>query len=130
MTRLLFFLPAIAYAALIFWSSAQSRLPETTLFVPGGDKLVHGAGYALLAGLTLWGARRSGVLRRLWPWMLLIGLYGATDELHQAFVDGRDASVLDWCADVAGALLCALLWQAWAPAQRAEPAKQDGAARY
>jgi VanZ family protein len=32
-------------------------------------------------------------------------LYGITDEWHQSFTFGRDASVWDWTADTAGAIL-------------------------
>lgn len=28
--------------------------------------------------------------------------YAATDEIHQAFVPGRDANLMDWIADIAG----------------------------
>lgn len=32
----------------------------------------------------------------------LAGLYGITDEIHQAFVPGRDPSGLDFLADLSG----------------------------
>lgn len=31
--------------------------------------------------------------------------YAATDEIHQAFVPGRDANLMDWIADIAGILV-------------------------
>jgi len=32
-------------------------------------------------------------------------LYGATDEWHQLFVEGREVDALDWLADCLGATL-------------------------
>jgi VanZ family protein len=37
--------------------------------------------------------------------------YGATDEVHQAFVPFRTATWLDWVADTAGAIIGALTAQ-------------------
>jgi VanZ family protein len=37
--------------------------------------------------------------------LLFCSLYGVTDEWHQFFVIGRDASFLDWFADTIGALI-------------------------
>jgi VanZ family protein len=103
---------AVAYAALIYWLSAQANpFP----FVPGAilarDRLLHAAGYALLGALlaaTLLAARvrraRAFVLAAL-----LASVYGASDEWHQAHVPGRQADPIDWAADSAGALGGALL---------------------
>lgn len=32
-------------------------------------------------------------------------LYGATDEIHQAFVPNRQSDIFDWIADATGALM-------------------------
>lgn len=40
--------------------------------------------------------------------IVLASLYGATDEFHQLFVDGRACDPLDWLTDTAGAALGAL----------------------
>jgi VanZ family protein len=37
-------------------------------------------------------------------WLICI-VYGATDEIHQRFVEGRMADAADWAADTAGAAL-------------------------
>ncbi len=39
--------------------------------------------------------------------VLFCSLYGLSDEWHQSFVPGRDASLGDWLADTIGAVLAA-----------------------
>ncbi len=39
----------------------------------------------------------------VWDKVLHAGAYGMLDEIHQSRVAGRDASMLDWLADVVGA---------------------------
>jgi VanZ family protein len=104
-------LPAIAYAALIFYLSSQSRpLPYLTTRL--SDKLLHVVEYAAFAAVASWGLSHLMTLPRAARWAALVGsVYGATDEFHQWFVPHRSADVADWIADTAGALLGALL--AW-----------------
>lgn len=77
---------------------SRPPVPEALWFVHS-DKLLHAAAYALLAGLALFGAGRS----RPWLALALTVGYGATDEIHQSFVDGRESSALDFAADAIGA---------------------------
>jgi VanZ family protein len=81
-------------------------------------KCAHLAEYAVLA-LLLWRALRKESARDTTPWrwskaglvLALVALYAASDEIHQAFVPSREASVRDVLLDTAGAafgLLC--LW--------------------
>ncbi len=106
--RLRAWAPALLYAALIFTLSSLSRpqdlVPPALLSF---DKLLHLAEYAVLGGLL---SRALGAAvrppSRAFALALLLGaLYGASDELHQAFVPGRDASPFDWSADAAGTAL-------------------------
>jgi VanZ family protein len=103
--------PALAYAGLIFWLSSQSNpLPYLTARV--WDKALHGVEYAALAALLALGldhVTRLGLRRVGLRAALLASLYGASDELHQAFVPGRSCELLDWAADTTGALLGAAL---------------------
>jgi VanZ family protein len=108
MRRAVPFLPAALYAALIFALSAQANPlpfmpPEFLLH----DKLLHGLAYAALGGLLVPGFRGAGrsALAALLLAVLVSSLYGATDEIHQSFVPGRTADVLDWVADTLGAAL-------------------------
>ncbi len=89
---------------LLYWLSARSDLVLST--PAGWDKVLHAGAYGLLATLSL--RAFHGGLGRLAPWptvfaLLLTIAYGLLDELHQSRVAGRDASVLDWLADVVGA---------------------------
>lgn len=51
---------------------------------------------------------------RAWLAVLLASLYGVSDEVHQAFVPGRSADLLDWLADTAGAAVAVSLVRLWA----------------
>jgi VanZ family protein len=70
------------------------------------DKLLHFAGYALLGGLFLRGFRNSKFKNHdaliSVASILLTGIYGATDELHQYFVPYRSAEVSDVLCDFLG----------------------------
>jgi len=101
-------LPAIAWAGLIFAFSAQPNLR----FVPdaGLDFLVRKAGHMAVFGilaLLLWRAMAGTTAwRRPWAWALALAvLYAITDELHQGGVIGRHAAAVDVGIDATGALI-------------------------
>lgn len=92
------------YMGGIFYLSAQ---PGVALHIRASDKLLHALEYAGLSlvlyssfayGLGIPAGRASGLA------IALSVLYGMSDELHQAFVPGRDPSVLDLVADAVGAI--------------------------
>jgi VanZ family protein len=94
--------------AAIFSLSAQSSLalPYLPYWVGGEDFFLHMAEYGVLGLLLSWALVNSGVVGKLVLYVFLIGLfYGMTDELHQYFVPGRVASLLDLTADGLGSLL-------------------------
>ena len=105
-------LPAILWAALIFFMSAVpgDGLPEMP--VPQTDKLIHAAVFLVLSALCFRALART---TRLPPWAamataaLLATLYGAGDEVHQMFTPGRNSDVADALADAVGAVAGALL---------------------
>jgi VanZ family protein len=90
--------------ALLFLLSSRSDLDA----VPSGwDKVMHAGAYLVLCVLAL-RAFHGGLhwlgLRQTLSAVLLTVAYGAADELHQAFVAGRHASLRDWVADVLGSV--------------------------
>ncbi len=103
-----YWLPLIVYCLAIFiQSSFPSPVEEPD--VPFFDKYLHILGYALLGALF---CRAYGSLRlggKFWRAALLsflsAGLYGISDEIHQYFVPGRSADVMDVAADFFGAVL-------------------------
>ncbi len=102
------FLPAALYAGVIF---ALSHQPNPLPFLPEGlrihDKLLHVVEFAALGALLVPALRLAGLppRRALVAAAAVAALSGATDELHQAFVPGRDADPLDAVADAVGAVL-------------------------
>ena len=108
MRFLLRLLPALALAGLIVLLSGQSRLPMGLSLPHPLDKLVHGSAFAVLAFLLEWalqGPRRWPTYRRHGFVFLTLLLFAASDEWHQSFVPGREASLGDWLADACGTLV-------------------------
>jgi VanZ family protein len=108
-------LPVLAYVVVIFTLSSQPGLRPPFDF-ENGDKLAHTLEYGGL-GFLLVRALRTGP-RGMGPVTgglaaLAIGMaVGASDELYQRIVPGRDSSVLDWMADTGGLILAQLAWLA------------------
>ncbi len=97
--------PVVAWAAVIFAFSSVAHLGTG---LGSWDlvlrKLAHFAEFAVLGALLM------RALDRLWLAVAIGSLYAITDELHQAFVDGRVASPVDWTIDTAGVLAGVLLY--------------------
>ena len=111
-------LPPLVYASVIFYLSSLSYpeevIPEgTALFEAFGDRWMHFIEYAILAVFCYPALRYSSgpysAQHTVVSAILVASFYGITDEVHQAFVPFREASWLDLAADMAGAMLGALL---------------------
>jgi VanZ family protein len=100
-------LPPAAYMALI-WTLSSMPIALPLGSIPFKDKGVHVAEYGVLAALY------THAIHRTWPlqwWLrtllfaaLLTFAWGYLDELHQAFVPGRNSDAMDLLADSIGAL--------------------------
>jgi hypothetical protein len=96
--------PPVLYAAVIFYLSGQ---PHIRLGI--SDKIAHAAEYFLFAWLVIPAIRDTAPVTAA-RYAIAVGivtsvLYGVTDEFHQGFVPGRDASGYDLLADAIGACL-------------------------
>lgn len=108
--------PVVLYMGLIFWSSSGPR-PEALSEAP--DYWLHGGAYFVLALLSIRALARG--LAEPGSGLALAGgagisaLYGLSDEWHQSFVPGREASLadvgFDFAGAVAGALVVAGIWR-------------------
>jgi VanZ family protein len=73
----------------------------------------HMAAFGILAVL-IWRALALSAIRRAMVWSLLLTVaYAATDEFHQSFTAGRNASPVDVSIDSAGALIALLALAVW-----------------
>jgi VanZ family protein len=111
--RILFYLlPAVGYAAVIFSLSSSSLDIEELRPVFEYDKLLHLVEYYILGYLLMRVFTTSPVSflaeNAVFATILVGTLYGASDEIHQYFVPGRDCSLLDFLFDAAGVVLAAV----------------------
>ncbi len=119
-----YWLPLIVYCLLIFvQSSFPSPINEPD--VPFFDKYLHFFAYAILGALfyrayaTLQkGGHRSKIIVFS---LLSAGLYGISDEIHQYFVPGRHADMMDAIVDFVGAV-CGIICYRYFTARRSAAA--------
>lgn len=110
-----YWLPVLAYVALIFVLSAQPGLSPPVHF-QNSDKVAHLLEYGVL-GLLFARALRATLPARSWLFlsMLMLGAglgIAACDEYFQSFIPGRDSTVLDWLADGTGLTFAQLAYLA------------------
>jgi VanZ family protein len=97
--------PALLLMTVIFMLSSipSQRMPAFDRYDLLVKKFGHFTGYALLAQTFLRGLGRNDLKSIGFAW-ILAALYGASDELHQAFVPGRQSTLIDVGIDALGAL--------------------------
>lgn len=99
-------LPAAAYMAVIWLVSSLEAPTFPTSSFPLRDKGVHAVEYGVLGFLLAHACLRTFRDRasiRVALFAMLAGvLWGVLDEIHQAFVPGRSADLLDLVADSVG----------------------------
>jgi VanZ family protein len=103
-----YWLPVAALCAVIFIQSAYPPPGQIPAW-PHVDKLLHLCVYGLLGvlicrALSTIGPLNANNWRLLACAVVMTTLYGLSDEWHQSFVPGRNASAADLLADFVGAL--------------------------
>ena len=116
-------LPVMVWMGVIFAGSSIGDVPQVgdeTL-----DGLAHRAAhvleFAVLGALLLRATSKGGPAskREIIRTLIVIGLYGASDEFHQRFTPGRSSDGSTVLFDVAGGVIGVWAWQRWA--RRARP---------
>ena len=106
-------LAVLAWAGVIF---AFSSVPDLGTGLGGWDivlrKIAHAVEFAILGALLL----RS--VRRPWTAFALGVAYAISDEIHQHFVAGRQATPRDVLIDSVGLALGLLAWRRLSPPRR------------
>jgi VanZ family protein len=127
-------LPVIVWMSVIFIGSSIGSLPRV-----GGktsDAVVHRVAhvieFAVLGALTLRAVSRARPItkRELIIAMIMVTLYGVSDEIHQRFTPGRSSEVSAVLFDAAGGLIGAWVYRQWTMRQRivvaAKPVESTG----
>ena len=80
-----------------------------------GDKPLHVLAYGFMAALCLQSLQGRRLTQSLLS-VLIIALLGLIDELVQSLLPYRNASLLDWCFDIAAAITVIVFMNLFAPA--------------
>ncbi len=123
---MLYWLPALSWMALIWVlsSSTPDTIERTTSRLPSFLMLPtvgHVVEFAVLAVLLLRLVQSNTRRRREAVWAasaLLALLYAGVDEMHQSFVPGRQASLIDVGYDTLGAAAGLVTWAILGPTVR------------
>lgn len=97
-----------ALAATIFIASGRGDVTGPDII--GIDKAAHFGLFGLLAMLVV---RNGFPPRRAWLAVVLVALFGLTDEWHQSFTPGRYVEIADWVADTLGAIVAVAVYVRW-----------------
>jgi VanZ family protein len=96
-TRFSVWAPVVVWAAVIF---AFSSIPSLATGLGTWDLILRKVAHVVEFGVL--GALLFRALGREPGAVALGAAYAATDEVHQAFVRGREGSPVDWLIDVGG----------------------------
>ena len=108
---LLHVMPALLYAALIFYGGSAGKMPAPNVL--HWDKVAHLVGFAGMQLLSF-RAVRYELPRLSLKWQLTLAVaiasvVGAALELYQFTLRSRSAEFPDWVADTVGAALAAVV---------------------
>lgn len=105
-------LPLIIYWIILFiLTSLPSGMAITT---DVSDKVNHFGAYGLLSVflyLNLYFQNKFFILKKnpaIFT-VIIASIYGALDEIHQIYVPGRSAELLDWIADLSGYIVAVII---------------------
>ena len=109
-----YWFPPVVFCLLLFiQSSFPSPIKEPD--VPFFDKYLHLLAYAILGALfyRAYATQRIGGNKSKVAVLSILsaGLYGISDEIHQYFVPGRNADIMDAAVDFIGAVCGVLCYQ-------------------
>ena len=106
----------IVFFVLTHWPVEE--MPDTP-FIPHIDKVVHFSLYAVLGFLLSQRVISDGNFKkRLGIVLVVLAAYGAFDEISQPYM-GRTMELIDWIADVCGAMMGIVMHRLWTKKNRA-----------
>ncbi len=106
---ILYWLPVLVYASLIFYFSSLPEVPPVIIRIIPETLILHMIEYAILSILlfrTFINSNKDTLKNKAVILSILIAtLYGITDEIHQIFVPGRVFSYLDMTVNFIGSMV-------------------------
>jgi VanZ family protein len=98
---------AVALAATIVWASGHGQVagPGVVNF----DKAAHFSVFGLMATLVLRPFRGG----HAWWAVVIVSIFGVSDELRQSLTPGRSMELADWIADTVGAAVAVTVYTFW-----------------
>ncbi len=112
--RFKYTIPSIIIALIIFIVSSQSTIRIPNIGIDFLDKILHAVGYFFFGAsviiMSLVNFPTVNKRKKIIIVMIIGMVYAFSDEIHQSFVPGRDADILDWLADVIGITASLLLY--------------------
>lgn len=108
MIKFLFIFQFLIFSALIYYFSDQPQIIEEPLFY-GIDKIVHCIAFMLYGFSLHLALSRFNIKNHTLVFFIIGIIFAASDEYHQSFVQGRDADLFDWIADLIGLYLSFLV---------------------
>ncbi|CAM3074491.1 VanZ family protein [Rariglobus hedericola] len=98
---------AVALAATIVWASGNGQVAATSIV--NFDKVAHFSVFGLMATLVLRPFRGG----HAWWAVVIVSLFGVSDELRQSLTPGRSMELADWIADTIGAVVAVTVYTFW-----------------
>jgi len=108
--------PSVLVMCTLFYLSSRTWTFQEHFLQPPLDKVMHLSVFTALGiSFCVWIRGARWIKHPMVSALIIIacvGVFGASDEFHQSFVPGRDASIDDWMADFSGGIVSALLFLA------------------
>jgi len=116
-------LPVIVWMVVIFIGSSIGSLPRVGGKATDGvaHRVAHLIEFAVLGTLTLRAVSKDRPItkREVIIAVIVVALYGASDEFHQRFTPGRSSEGIAVVFDVAGGIVGAWVYWRWRQRHRA-----------
>lgn len=110
---LIYWLPVAVYALFIYWVSSKPGKAIPNLFTYQSEifHFLEYAGFALVNKRAIKGSfAEKNKFKCVLLTAIIVLIYSISDEFHQSFVPGRDASLYDIFVDNMGSILGNLIY--------------------
>ena len=112
---LVFWIPAIAWMAVIFSLSSIPGQDLPRVDFPNADKIAHAVEYLILGFLLIRAISHSfqniSLAKIIISAIIIASSYAIFDEWHQQYIQGRECDFFDFLADFVGASIGIVLYK-------------------